>query len=196
MCELLAKSLKLFSCVCLRMPKKVIQEDTYDPDPEPELEEKPIKISKRTGKPVRELSELQKETLRKGRELAVAKRKELIVGIDLEKRALNIKKAREDIQNAKLAKQKKMYEDAVNEDADNEEVKAEKKEKQKKKIIKYIEESSSDSEEEEIIYKKKKKNREKTTNELEESVAKNELKKRLEDVRSSSLSQMLMPSYY
>ena len=58
----------------------------------------------------------------------------------------------------KLAKQKKMYEDAVNEDADNEEVKAEKKEKQKKKIIKYIEESS-DSEEEEIIYKKKKKNR-------------------------------------
>ena len=181
------------------MPKKsknptdIVQE--YEP--EPELEENPIKISKRTGKPVRELSELQKETLRKGRELAVAKRKELIVGIDLEKRALNIKKAREDIQNAKLAKQKKMYEDAVNEDADNEEeVKPEKKEKQKKKIIKYIEESSSDSEEEEIIYKKKKKNREKTTNELEENVAKNELKKRLEDVRSSSLSQMLMPSYY
>ena len=181
------------------MPKKsknptdIVQE--YEP--EPELDEKPIKISKRTGKPVRELSELQKETLRKGRELAVAKRKELIVGIDLEKRALNIKKAREDIQNAKLAKQKKMYEDAVEEDADNneEEVKPEKKEKQKKKIIKYIEESS-DSGEEEIIYKKKKKNREKTTNELEENVAKHELKKRLEDVRSSSLSQMLMPSYY
>ena len=108
-----------------------------------------------------------------------------------------IKEARDIRQQEKLAKQKKMYEDAIKDDADDEEelVRPEKKEKQKKKIIKYIEESS-DSEEEEIMYKKKKKNKEKTTNELEENVAKNELKKRLEDVRSSSLSQMLMPSYY
>ena len=115
----------------------------------------------------------------------------------MEKRALNIKKAKEDIQNAKLAKQKKMYEDAVKDDEEDDEevapVANKRNEKKKKKIIKYIESSSSDSEEEEIIYKKKKKNKEKTTNEMVENVAKNELKKRLEDVRSNSLSQMLMP---
>ena len=176
------------------MPKKIIEEDIYDP--EPELEEKPIKISKRTGKPVRPMSEKQKENLKKGREIAIEKKKALNAGVDLERKAKMIKESRDIRQQEKIAKQKKMYEDAVNEDADNnEEVIQPKKEKQKKKIIKYIEESS-DSEEEEIIYKKKKTNREKTTNELEESVAKTELKKRLEDVRSSSLSQMLMPSYY
>ena len=114
------------------MPKKSKNQIDIVEEYEPELEvekdagkdvEKEIKISKRTGKPVRELSELQKETLRKGRELAVAKRKELIVGIDLEKRALNIKKAKEEMQNAKLEKQKKMYEDAVKDDEeDTEEV--------------------------------------------------------------------------
>ena len=178
------------------MPKKIIEQDIYDP--EPELEENPIKISKRTGKPVRPMSEKQKETLKKGREIAIEKKKALNAGVDLERKAKMIKEARDIRQQEKLAKQKKMYEDAIKDDADDEEelVKPEKKEKKKKKIVKYIEESSSDSEEEEIIYKKKKKNREKTTNELEENVAKNELKKRLENVRSNSLSQMLMPSYY
>ena len=114
----------------------------------------------------------------------------------MERKAKMIKEARDIQQKEKIAKQKKMYEDALAENEEQEEVIQPKKEKKKKKIVKYIEESSSDSEEEEIIYKKKKKNREKTTNELEENVAKIELKKRLEDVRSSSLSQMLMPSYY
>lgn len=45
----------------------------YDPDPEPEpeleneTEPEPIRISKRTGKPVRPLTEKQKETLARGR---------------------------------------------------------------------------------------------------------------------------------
>lgn len=68
------------------MPKK--SKIVEVPVPEPEIiEEKKeeIKISKRTGKPTRPLTELQMETLRKGRELAVAKRKQLLEGIDLEK---------------------------------------------------------------------------------------------------------------
>ena len=178
------------------MPKKIIEEDIYDPEPELEVEEKPIKISKRTGKPVRPMTEKQKENLKKGREIAIEKKKALNAGVDLERKAKMIKESRDIRQQEKIAKQKKMYEDAVKEDADDEEVIQPKKEKKKKKVVKYIEESSSDSEEEEIIYKQKKKIREKTTSELEENVAKNELKKRLEDVRSSSLSQMLMPSYY
>jgi len=178
------------------MPKKVIQEEIYNPEPELEVEEKPIKISKRTGKPVRPMTEKQKENLTKGRQIAIEKKKELNAGGDLERKAKMIKEARNIRQQEKIAQQKKMYEDAVKEDADDEEVIQPKKEKKKKKVVKYIEESSSDSEEEEIIYKQKKKIREKTTSELEENVAKNELKKRLEDVRSSSLSQMLMPSYY
>ena len=178
------------------MPKKIIEEDIYDPEPELEVEEKPIKISKRTGKPVRPMTEKQKENLKKGREIAIEKKKELNAGVDMERKAKMIKEARDIQQKEKIAKQKKMYEDALAENEEQEEVIQPKKEKKKKKIVKYIEESSSDSEEEEIIYKKKKKNREKTTNELEENVAKIELKKRLEDVRSSSLSQMLMPSYY
>jgi hypothetical protein len=178
------------------MPKKVIQEEIYNPEPELEVEEKPIKISKRTGKPVRPMTEKQKENLTKGRQIAIEKKKELNAGVDLERKARMIKEARNIRQQEKIAQQKKMYEDAVKEDADDEEVIQPKKEKKKKKVVKYIEESSSDSEEEEIIYKQKKKIREKTTSELEENVAKNELKKRLEDVRSSSLSQMLMPSYY
>jgi len=177
---------KLFSCSLLKMPKKskiVVQE----PEPEPVIEEKAeeIKISKRTGKPVRPLTALQMETLRKGRELAVAKRKQLIEGVDLEKRASDIKKAKDELklerdtkQQLRLKHQKKVYDEAVSEAIkdkvaveEEEEVKKEpvkevkevkeSKKKIKKKVIKYVEESSSssssESEEEEIIIKKKKK---------------------------------------
>ena len=177
------------------MPKKIIEEEIYE-QPELEVKSEPIKISKKTGKPVRPMTEKQKENLAKGRQIAIEKKKELNAGVDMERKAKMIKESRNIRQQEKIAKQKKMYEDAVKEDADNEEEVIPKKEKKKKKVVKYIEESSSDSEEEEIIYKKKKKNREITNQELEENVAKHELKKRLEDVRSSSLSQMLMPSYY
>jgi hypothetical protein len=80
------------------MPKKSKIIEVPVPEPEPIEEKKEdIKISKRTGKPTRPLTELQMETLRKGRELAVAKRKQLIEGIDLEKRALDIKKAKDEM---------------------------------------------------------------------------------------------------
>jgi hypothetical protein len=162
------------------MPKKSKIIEVPVPEPEPIEEKKEdIKISKRTGKPTRPLTELQMETLRKGRELAVAKRKQLIEGIDLEKQALEIKKAKDEMklerdtkQQLRLKHQKKIYEEAVSDalkDSENmkkeEEPVKEPKKKIKKKVIKYVEESSSssssdsDSEEEEIIVKKKKKQR-------------------------------------
>jgi hypothetical protein len=191
------------------MPRKTKQVNDYEVienEPEPE----PVKISIRTGKPTRSLTDLQKEVLAKGRALAVQKRKDLIAGIDLQKRAENIKKAKDELklardikQQEKIQSQKKMYEDAVNEavkddeedDDDEEEVivkKTIKKDKKvKKKVIKYIEESSSDSEEEVIVRKKKDK-----TKAMMAEVSKQELRKRLENEQSNSLAKMLAPSYY
>jgi len=128
------------------MPKKIKEiveeyESPEEDEPEPEPE---IKISKRTGKPVRPLTEKQKESLAKGRELAIAKRKELLVGVDLAKRAETIKKAKEELRKARnqklqdrLDNQKKEYEDAINEGIEEEEekpAKAVKAEKTEKKI--------------------------------------------------------------
>jgi len=71
------------------MPKKVIQEEIYNPEPELEVEEKPIKISKRTGKPVRPMTEKQKENLTKGRQIAIEKKKELNAGGGFRKKSKN-----------------------------------------------------------------------------------------------------------
>ena len=209
------------------MPKNskiVVQE----PEPEPVIEEKPeeIKISKRTGKPVRPLTALQMETLRKGRELAVAKRKQLIEGVDLEKRALDIKKAKDEMklerdtkQQLRLKHQKKIYDEAVS-DALKDKVAVEKEEevkkepakevkeakkKIKKKVIKYVEESSSssssESEEEEIIIKKKK-NKDKNSKEeiepktIQAEITRQNLRRNLEDIHSASMAAMMTPSYF
>ncbi len=194
------------------------------PVPEPEdIEEKKeeIKISKRTGKPTRPLTELQMETLRKGRELAVAKRKQLIEGIDLEKRALEIKKAKDEMklerdtkQQLRLKHQKKIYEEAVSDalkDSENmkkeEDPVKEPKKKIKKKVIKYVEESSSssssdsDSEEEEIIVKKKKNKDKYRKAEIEpktiqQEITRQNLRKNLEDIHSASMMAMMSPSYF
>ena len=75
---------KRFSTRDLDPTKKILEEDVYQPELETELEPEPepIRISKRTGKPVRPLTELQKETLSKGRAIGVQKKKELVEGID------------------------------------------------------------------------------------------------------------------
>ena len=207
------------------MPKK--SKIVEVPVPEPEIiEEKKeeIKISKRTGKPTRPLTELQMETLRKGRELAVAKRKQLLEGIDLEKRAQDIKKAKDEMklerdtkQQLRLKHQKKIYEEAVSEALkDNETVKKEEepvkahvkesKKKIKKKVIKYVEESSSSSseseEEEEIIVKKKKSSKDKHRKEeiepknIQQEITRQNLRKNLEDIHSASMMAMMSPSYF
>jgi hypothetical protein len=206
------------------MPKKSKIIEVPVPEPEPIEEKKEeIKISKRTGKPTRPLTELQMETLRKGRELAVAKRKQLIEGIDLEKRALDIKKAKDEMklerdtkQQLRLKHQKKIYEEAVIDalkDSENskkeEEPVKEPKKKIKKKVIKYVEESSSsssssDSEEEEIIVKKKKSKDKQVKHRREEiepktmqqEITRQNLRKNLEDIHSASMMAMMSPSYF
>lgn len=183
------------------MPKKVKQSEVYEDVEEVELmEEVPepeIKISKRTGKPVRPMTAKQMENLNKGRILAVQRRKEMVEGIDLKKRAENIKIAKKEIHDAKIANHKKSYEDAVKddevEDAIPEQPKKEKK--IKKKVIKYIEASSSDDEEEEIIVKKKKKNKQKEED-LPHKILRQKLKNNLEELKSNSMQQLMMPSYF
>jgi len=207
------------------MPKKS-KIEVQEPALEPVIEEKPeeIKISKRTGKPVRPLTELQMETLRKGRELAVAKRKQLIEGVDLEKRALEIKKAKDEMklerdtkQQLRLKHQKKIYDEAVSdvlkdkvavekEEEVNKEPVKEAKKKIKKKVIKYVEESSSssssESEEEEEIIIKKKKNKDKNRKEeiepknIQQEITRQNLRKNLEDIHSASMMAMMSPSYF
>ena len=190
------------------MPKKVKEElPDYETPEEDEHEPEPeIKISKRTGKPVRPLTEKQKETLAKGRELAIAKRKELLVGVDLAKRAETIKAAKEELKNArnvkqqeKLQQQKKQYEEAVKEESDEEEEPPRpvaKPKKLKKKVIKYIEASSSESEEEVIVRRRKKEPKEPRHDDLPENILRQRMKSNLADIKSNSLSNLMMPSYY
>ena len=184
------------------MPKKVKQTEAYEDVEQVELmEEVPepeVKISKRTGKPLRPMTEKQKENLAKGRILAVQRRKEMVVGIDLKNRAENIKKAKEDIHNSKIANHKKSYEDAVKDDEVEEATPEQpKKEKKiKKKVIKYVEASSSDSEEEEeVIIKKKKKNKQKEED-IPHQILRQKLRNNLDEVKSNSMAQLMMPSYF
>jgi len=188
--------------------KEVYEEDLEEPDI---IKEPEIRISKKTGRPVRELSELQKETLSKGRALGVQKKKQLNEGIDLQKKAEVIKLAKEEIkshrdtkQQIKIANQKKMYEDAVNEDDENQYLKnpkpipeqPKKEKKIKKKVIRYVSaSSSSESEEEEIIIKKKKKNKQKEED-IPHQVLRQKLRNNLDEIKSNSMAQLMMPSYF
>ena len=191
------------------MPKKLktdydLELTDLEPETEPETEPE-LRISKRTGKPVRPLTEKQKETLAKGRALAVQRRKEMVEGIDLKKRAENIKKAKEELHNAKVAKNKKLYEDALKDDEESEKVidreqtplkeRPKPEKKIKKKVIKYVEASDSDSEEEEVIIRKKKKEPKKEED-IPQNILKQKLRNNLEEVKQSSLAQLLMPTYY
>ena len=199
------------------MPKKtmiqepeIIENEPEEPE-EPEEIEAPVKISKRTGKPTRPLTDKQKETLRKGREIAVEKKKALTRGVDLEKRALMVqqakdefKKARDKKQTDKLNEQKKQYDDAVNDLATlippEETIKPEEKEKPKKKIkkkvIKYVSDSDSSSSEEEVIIKKKKSSKMKQQDDDITQITKNELRSKLQEERQNSLASLLMPTYF
>lgn len=182
------------------MPKKIVEEQMYDPEPEleteNEIEPEPIRISKRTGKPVRPLTELQKETLAKGRAIGVQKKKELVEGIDKNV----IKKHKEEIHRQKVEKNKQIYEDALKQTEKKEEEvppPPQKNERKiKKKVIKYVEASDSDSEEEEVIVRRRRKEPKQRDDDIPEKILRQKLKNNLEDIKASSLSQMLMPSYY
>ena len=185
------------------MPKKSREAEIIEVEPEPEPE---IKISKRTGKPVRPLTEAQKANLAKGREKAIATRKALIEGIDLEKRAENIKRAKEEVHRAKIESQKKKYDEAVKDfDDEPEPVKpvpiVKRDKKVKKKVIKYVEESSDSDSEEEVIIKKKKKDKAPPPTptpepSIPEQITRQNLRSKLEAEQSNSFAKLMMPSYY
>jgi len=181
------------------MPRKV------KPAPEiVEIIEKPVELSKKTGKPKKKLTELQLETLRKGRELAVEKRKAMVEGIDLNKRTELMKLAKEEKREAKNILQNKALKDAkenyikeVIESDDEILKKPSKSKKSKKKIIKYIEKSSSsdsDSSAGEVIIRKKKKDVKKS--ELIEKSSVDILKKQLDSERNSDVNDFMKPSYF
>lgn len=166
----------------------------------PEIIEAPVELSKTTGKPKKKLTELQLETLRKGRELAVEKRKQMIEGIDLNKRAELMKLATKEKREAKNKIQDKALKDAkdnyIKEVEVEDENKKPSKSKNTKKIIKYIEESSSDSDSSvgEVIIKKKKKQVKKS--ELIEKSSVDILKQQLDSERNASLNDFMKPSYF
>ena len=168
----------------------------------PEIIEVPVELSKKTGKPKKKLTELQLETLRKGRELAVEKRKQMIEGIDLNKRAELMKLATKEKREAKNKIQDKALKDAkdnyIKEVEVEDENKKPSKSKNTKKIIKYIEESSSDNDSDssvgEVIIKKKKKQVKKS--ELIEKSSVDILKQQLDSERNASLNDFMKPSYF
>jgi len=193
------------------MPKKtiieepeIIENELEEPE-EPEEIEPPVKISKRTGKPTRPLTDKQKETLAKGRAIAVEKKKALTRGVDLEKRALAIKEGKDEVKRVrdqkqmdKINNQKKQYEDALKEFTEDEETKEtiKPKKKIKKKVIKYVSDSDSSSSEEEVIIKKKKSSKKKQQDDDITQITKNELRYKLQEERQNSLASLLMPTYF
>ena len=192
------------------MPKKTKQpieeeEPEYEPPAdysEPE-EDEPIRISKKTGKPVRPMSEKQLEALRINREKATAKKKELKEARDYETKTEIIKKVKEEQaikHKEKLENSKKKYEEEV-ETLEPQTFTKKPEKKIKKKVIKYVEaSSSSESEEEEVIIRKKKKDKSKPPQVIEQSIpeqiTRQNLRNKLQDEQSASLAKLMMPSYF
>lgn len=179
------------------MPKKNIEEVDYNSE---EDEKKPIRISKKTGLPVRPMSEKQLEALRLNRLKAVEKKKELKETRDYETKTELMKRVKEEksiIQKEKLENSKKEYEKVLEDTPPPSPLKERPKpeKKIKKKVIKYVEASDSESEEEEVIIRKKKKEPKKEED-IPQNILKQRLRNNLEEVKQSSLAQLLMPTYY
>ena len=181
------------------MPKKQI---VQEPEEDYEIEEEELpKISKRTGKPVRKLTDLQKETLARGRELALKNKKDIgKISATIERKKVikeETLKAREIRQtNLKETKHKveQELEDTRSEYLDNMEPKKKDK-KIKKKIIKYIESSDSDSSDGEVIIKKrssKKSYKVENENFVNDNAVYN-LKNKLLNDRLDEMAKLLMP---
>jgi len=188
------------------MVKKIIAEEIE----EVEIEE--VKISKKTGKPVRSLSDKQKEVLKRGQAAALLKRQQMKESGDYIRKLQSVKQAKEDkreITNTKIkndiATNKKNYEEELvkeDEELPTEELKDPiRKSIKKKKKIKIIEYSSeSSSSEEEIQYIKKKKNKPKKQQYADDNLISKSsteiLKEQLENDQISKINAYLLPSYY
>lgn len=180
------------------MTKNVEVEQESEPEEVEEPKEEPIRISKKTGKPVRQMSEKQLEHLRNIGKIAREKKKELSLAKQYETKAEILKKAKEE-KEQKLKLSKKKYEEEV-ETLEVPTVTKKPEKKIKKKVIKYIEASSSESEEEEVIIRKKKKDKPPPTPKpeppVQEQVSKQNLRQKLQDQEAASLAKLMMPSYF
>ena len=188
------------------MVKKVIVEEEIVEEEEV-VEE--VKISKKTGLPVRSLSDKQKEVLKRGQLAAQLKRKQMKESGDYVKKLASIKQAKEDkreITNTKIKNDilvnKKNYEDELVKEEEIEEskepIRKSIKKKKKIKIIEYSSESSSS--EEEIQYIKKKKDKQKKQQYVDDNLISKSsteiLKEQLENDQISKINAYLHPSYY
>jgi len=180
------------------MPKKVVEEiDEVEEYAEiEEVEEEPVKISKRTGKPIRKLTLLQQEVLAKGRLLAI-KNKQDIGNISNTKKKNEIIK--EQTMKAREMRQAKLKEDKENaelelEETRNDIIEPKKTKKIKKKVIKYVESSDSDdSSDGEVIIKKKKSHKKERNENIVDNRAVYTLKNKLLNDRLDEMAKMLMP---
>jgi len=137
------------------MPKKIIEAEVSEEILESEEDEiLPIKLSKKTGKPVKKLSILQLENLKIGREKGLVVKKLIKENKDITKTTAYIKEFK-DKKNLKIEENNKILNDNLSKEIINEKETVRKSIKKKKK--KYIEVDCSDSEESEsdgIVIKK------------------------------------------
>lgn len=186
------------------MVKKVVEQEIEEIEPE-EIEE--VKISKKTGKQVRSLSDKQKEVLKRGQAAALLKRQQMKESGDYIRKLESVKQAKEDkreITNTKIKNDilvnKKNYEDELIKEEEIEEnpIRKSIKKKKKIKIIEYSSESSSS--EEEIQYIKKKKDKSKKKQYADDNLISKSsteiLKEQLENDQISKINAYLLPSYY
>ena len=179
------------------MPKKVVEEievEDYE-EQDNEVIEEPVKISKRTGKPLRKLTLLQQEVLAKGRLLAI-KNKQDVGKISSTKKKNEIIK--EEKMKARESRQSKLQEDKENAELELEETRDSiiepiRTKKVKKKVIKYVSSSDSDSSEGEVIIKKKKSHKKERNENIVDDRAVYTLKNKLFNDRLDDMARLLMP---
>ena len=121
-----------------------------------EIIEEPIKISKKTGKPVKKLSIKQLENLKIGRERGFVIKKCIAENKDISKTTAYIKEVR-DIKNKKIEENNKILKeelDEIIEEEIKEPIRKSIKIKKKKKKYIQVEVTDSDSESDGIVIKK------------------------------------------
>jgi len=191
------------------MVKKVVEEEIVEEEIEEIVE---VKISKKTGLPVRSLSDKQKEVLKRGQATALLKRQQMKESGDYIRKLVSIKQSKEDkreitntkIKNDILVNKKNYANELVKEDEElpteelKEPIRRSIKKKKKIKIIEYSSESSSS--EEEIQYIKKKKDKPKEEQYADDNLISKSsteiLKEQLENDQISKINAYLLPSYY
>ena len=179
------------------MPKKVVEEievEDYE-EQDNEVIEEPVKISKRTGKPLRKLTLLQQEVLAKGRLLAI-KNKQDVGKISSTKKKNEIIK--EEKMKARESRQSRLKEDKEKAELELEETRDSiiepiRTKKVKKKVIKYVSSSDSDSSQGEVIIKKKKSHKKERNENIVDDRAVYTLKNKLFNDRLDDMARLLMP---